>query len=76
MNDREDRWVDIFLVSSVVILVILKVTGLLKLSWLTVFAPILIIVALGGTIICTIFGIAFIKGIIDIIKENKKNERN
>lgn len=75
MNDREDRWVDILLLAIIAVLVIAKLTGLVTMSWLTVFAPILLIVVLGGTMLCFIFGLAFIKGIIEMIKENKKNER-
>ena len=72
MNDRDDRWVDLLLIGSVLVLILLKVTGVLTISWLVAFAPILAIVTLGGTILCTIFGLAFIKGIIEIIKEKKK----
>ena len=74
MNDRDDRWVDLLLIGSVLVLILLKITGVLTISWLVALAPILVIVTLGGTILCTIFGLAFIKGIIEIIKENK-NER-
>ena len=72
---ENDRWVDFFLIGSVLLLVLLKVFGILEISWLVVFAPALIIMTIGGTAIGLIFGLAFIKGIIEIIKE-KKNERN
>ena len=73
---EHDRWVDFFLIGSVLLLILLKVFGILEISWLVVFAPALIIMTIGGTVIGLVFGLAFIKGIIEIIKENKKNERN
>ena len=73
---ENDRWVDFFLIGSILLLVLLKVFGILEISWLVVFAPALIIMTIGGAALGLIFGLGFIKGIIEIIKENKKNERN
>jgi hypothetical protein len=71
---NEDKIVDIFIIGVIVTVIVLKITNVIKISWLWLLSPIWILLgaglifAIGLTIIC----------LIDecINKRRKNNERN
>lgn len=73
MRDNEDRVVDIFFIIAAIVLVILKLTNIITISWLWLLSPLWIMAGL-GIIICIIITIMFIFHNFTYKKE-KKNER-
>jgi len=74
-QSRDDKFLDIFLLLCIVTVILLKLTGVITVSWLVLFSPILIIFLLGAILISLAIFVIVTKGIIEMIKENK-NERN
>lgn len=62
---NNDRIIDLTLLGIILIAVILKLTGVITLSWVILFSPLLALCALGGLIIVSFFILIFIKEIIN-----------
>jgi len=75
MRDNEDKVVDIFFIIAAIVIVILKLTNVITISWLWLLSPLWIMAGL-GFIVCIIITIMFIIHSIRYdIKEKKENER-
>ena len=74
MRDNEDKIVDIFLIVAAIVLVILKLTNAITISWLWLLSPLWIIAGL-GIILCVIMTIRFIIHSFTY-KRRKEYERN
>ena len=75
MDDRDDRLIDIGIFVIILMIVILKFTGVISLSWAVLLSPIWILFLTAGLTKAAILIIAIVKGLIDEYKE-RKNERN
>lgn len=74
MEDRNDKLVDICLFSAIIIVIILKLTGIITISWIVLLSPVWILFILVGSIMIATFTITIVKGLIEEYKE-RKNER-
>ena len=75
-RDKTDKWVDILLIIVVIAIITLKIMNIITLSWTWILAPIWICLGLGILFTAFIFIIFFISTLMNIIKENRKDERN
>ena len=71
MGGREDVIVDIGILMVIITLFVLKITNVIKISWLWFLAPIWIPLTLGFLLALIITCVY----LIELIKEKRKNER-
>lgn len=75
-RETSDIIAEVGLFSAIVIIVLLKLTGIITVSWIWLFSPVWMILIVGGALIMSIVIIRIIRGLIELAKENKENERN
>ena len=73
MNGRNktDTIADITIASIALVIIILKLTGLLKLSWWIILAPIWIAFGVGLLLLAIVIVSIIIRGIIEIIRRKE-----
>ena len=59
MRDNEDRIIDIFLILTAIVLVVLKITNVIKVSWPWLLSPFWIMAVL-GILVCIIITVMYI----------------
>ena len=64
----EDRIADVIVVGTILTIIVLKITGIIKLSWLVLLAPVWVLLCF-GTILSFFIGIMFIISIYNRIYE-------
>ena len=77
--DEQQRSEDIVtaaLCLTIVIIIVLKITGVITVSWIWLLAPVWLAFGVGLILAFIFLGYLISKGIIRDIKENRKNERN
>ena len=74
-KQRSELFIEAFLLVAVFTAIILKIIGVIKVSWLVLFSPLWVPFLFGVMLVMIIITSLIIKGLIDMIKE-KKNERN
>ena len=62
---NEDRIIDLTFLGIILVAVILKLTGVITVSWLILFSPLLALCALGGVIIVFFFMLLIIRELIN-----------
>ena len=75
MKDNFDRGVDIFFGVCILTLIILKLTGIIKVSWLILLAPLWGLFLLGIFLAILLTLMCFINMWINDRKKEKDNER-
>ena len=75
-QQRSENIVTAALCLAIVIIIVLKVTGAITVSWVWLLAPIWMALGVGLILGFIFLGYLISQGIIRIIKENRKNERN
>ena len=74
MNDNTERLVDITIIAIIISVIILKIIGVIKITWFWLLSPLWILFGLGVAICVVITGSVVIMDLINRIKE-RKNER-
>ena len=75
-QQRSENIVTAVLCLAIVIIIVLKVTGAITVSWLWLLAPVWLAFGVSLILAFIFLGYLISKGIIRDIKENRKNERN
>ena len=70
-RDKTDTITDITIASVALVIIILKLTGLLKLSWWIILAPIWIAFGVGLLLLAIVIVSIIIRGIIEIIRRKE-----
>lgn len=70
-RDKADTITDITIASVALVIIILKLTGLLKLSWWIILAPVWIAFGIGILLLITVIVGIIIRGIIEIIRRKE-----
>lgn len=68
----EDRLIDWSIVLAICIVIILKATNVITISWTILCLPLVIVGGIGCLMICIMIFLLTIRGIKDMIKESKK----
>ena len=77
MQERKSElFIEAFLLVAVFAAIALKIIGVIKVSWLVLFSPLWIPFLFGVILMVIIIASLVIRGLIDMIKENKRNEWN
>lgn len=70
-RDKTDTITDITIASVALVIIILKLTGLLKLSWWIILAPVWAAFGIGVLLLITVIVGIILRGIIEIIRRKE-----